>query len=490
MAVAATISNFDARMVMNCITYFLKMTVKYVEVVTNIENSFGNRDAIVRGKTQISVFLRKLVSEETDRMCWYLSYFKRMDPIKYMIMDVQSSQNMKNTGGMLKDALKYMEIIEQLADKIKIQYVQYPNNAAKKKFGREICKDYSNILSGMIFPSLSQMKKPYSSTTNRSISLISDSVIRINKVVEDSLIVFSSKDRPFLLKFECSDGVKRALIFKKVQSSALESIASNVFANGFLHSQIKPDSESFFSTEQSFYSILPISKTLIVLEVIEGIDTLHEYGNVTKHRNLAQSNNEFDAVRFEIKNIHKDFFVKTYYDLTPAEWFNRKVNLNVTMGFWWMVGAIFGIGDRNLKNIMIGPARGFVFIDFEALLGIGRELPCPETVRFRVGPLFRKFPGSLQLEDIYKPIMCSYFTYLKEQNIDFILYFSEILEHNGEKAFAAKKDFFMAKTLEEHLEKPFIIPFSSNYDHVESLIQTLAAPNAQVKMFEGWEPQF
>ena len=102
MAVAATMSNLDARMVMNCITYFLKMTVKYVEVVTNIENSFGNRDAIVRGKTQIGVFLRKLVSEETDRMCWYLSYFKRMDPIKYMIMDVQSSQNMKNTGGMIR----------------------------------------------------------------------------------------------------------------------------------------------------------------------------------------------------------------------------------------------------------------------------------------------------------------------------------------------------------------------------------------------------
>lgn len=479
----------DSKMIMNSVTYLMKAAVNYTDAVEK-SWEYGQSSPLIGGRQAFKKKIKELMVLENGRMCWHFYCFMNAGVVREAWEEFKREQYNSSELVNLESSIEHFTKVDFLTRKIKEDFGRNVPSAERKKNSKTICLEYSKILSGLIFPSLAQMKPPISlSSQNRSPLQIRKEV-KIVSVVPDSLVVFNSKDKPFLLRFHCTDGITRALIFKKVFNSALEPIVSNVFANGFLHSQSQAVSESFFSTEQTFYSILPITRELIILEVIDGIDTLCDYANIAKHQSLRQLNSDQDTVDLEIKCIQKDFFYRTYANLTPAAWFSRKLDLNVTMGFWWIVGAIFGIGDRNMKNIMIGPERGFVFIDFEALLGIGRELPCPETVRFRVGPLFRKFPGSQELRDLFKMIMCSYYSYIREHSTDFMLLFSEMLEHFGEKAFAAKSDFFKRKTLEEHLERFFSASKADDYEQIDTMIDTLSAPTAQAKMFEGWEPRY
>ena len=352
----------------------------------------------------------------------------------------------------------------------------------------QLFTSFPKIPDRLLFPGINQLKEKDSSSNTDSKR--GAHTVFIVKPVEKSMRIFSSKDKPFMVRFNCSDGVIRGLIFKLVSNSAQESIMASVLANAVAlgaFAQSRPTSDYFLGLHKdiSLYNIQPLAPDILVLEVVHEVETIGEF---IKRDFSTRSSSEQSAKEREVVELHKNFFQIMYGGCDCIDWFRRKMMVNYTYGFWWMIGAVFGVGDRNLRNIMIGKEKGLLFIDFEIMLGLGRNLPIPETVKMRLGPLFSALPGTLRLKELFKSVMVSYYQWLKENSKEFLLQFYELLCHRGEPAFSAKGEFYNEKTMKEHLVDFFAQADPDDYEQITIMMERETDPNAQKHMFHGWEP--
>lgn len=351
-----------------------------------------------------------------------------------------------------------------------------------KTIETEVSALFPTIPKNLLYPSMVQLKEKTGEEKKYKIYLRS--------MVEKSLQIFASKDAPFMIKFLCSDGVERPLIFKGVGNSAQESIISNVFANAVYLQELSPEgplADEFlgFHEKLALYNIQPIGKDIVIVEFLQGIQTVSDFirrDAVNRSCSATQSKDR------EVEELTKNYFENMYWECDPYEWFNRKLLVNYSYGFWSMIGAIFWIGDRNLKNIMVGRNTGFLYIDFEVILGLSRNLPYPETVRMRLGPLFSRFPGIWNTKEVFKNVMVSYYSWVKENRKEFILQFNELLCHRGESAFSAKTEFFSEVPINESFVDFFLHADPDDYSQVTSMIEKEQHHYAQKHMFPGWEP--
>jgi len=91
----------------------------------------------------------------------------------------------------------------------------------------------------------------------------------------------------------------------------------------------------------------------------------------------------YNRITEHFKPVFHHYFLETFPD--PSDWFQKRLNYTRSVAVNSMVGYITGLGDRHVNNILMDKSTGeLVHIDFGITFEIGKVLPTPETVPFRL----------------------------------------------------------------------------------------------------------
>eukprot|EP00834_Sanchytrium_tribonematis_P002025 NODE_56_length_28873_cov_1.243101.p1 type:complete len:1847 gc:universal NODE_56_length_28873_cov_1.243101:8720-3180(-) len=126
--------------------------------------------------------------------------------------------------------------------------------------------------------------------------------------------------------------------------------------------------------------------------------------------------------------ILKHFFFERYKD--PQTWYDAKILFIKSMAINNVVGAILGIGDRHLMNLLLDERTGEIcHIDFGFAFEQSKLLPCPEYVPFRLTREFVDAFGIYKIQGPYTVAMeKSLAAFRKKAN--FIMSSIEILKYD------------------------------------------------------------
>ena len=98
---------------------------------------------------------------------------------------------------------------------------------------------------------------------------------------------------------------------------------------------------------------------------------------------LPKKLKNYEEICDKIRPVFRHYFLEQY--LKPGVWFERQQNYIKSVAASSMIGYVLGIGDRHVQNILIDKLTGEVIhIDFGIAFEMGKNLPTPETVPFRL----------------------------------------------------------------------------------------------------------
>ncbi|EFW99426.1 phosphotidylinositol kinase [Grosmannia clavigera kw1407] len=152
------------------------------------------------------------------------------------------------------------------------------------------------------------------------------------------------------------------------------------------------------------YKVLPLTAASGLIEFVPHTVPLHEY-LMPAHERLhprdlrgAQCRKEISAVQTQPTNarvaayrrvasrfrpVMRYFFLETFPD--PDDWFARRLAYTRATAAVSMLGHVLGLGDRHGHNILLDARTGeVVHIDLGVAFEMGRVLPVPELVPFRL----------------------------------------------------------------------------------------------------------
>ncbi|KAF7632536.1 hypothetical protein Mgra_00008051 [Meloidogyne graminicola] len=88
---------------------------------------------------------------------------------------------------------------------------------------------------------------------------------------------------------------------------------------------------------------------------------------------------------------------------TSGSWWERTQNFARTTAVSSMIGALFGLGDRHLDNVLINLSTGqVVHVDWNVCFGKGKQLRVPEIVEFRLTGNIMHALGPTKVEGIFR----------------------------------------------------------------------------------------
>jgi ataxia telangiectasia mutated family protein len=152
------------------------------------------------------------------------------------------------------------------------------------------------------------------------------------------------------------------------------------------------------------YKVLPLTSTAGVIEFVPNTIPLHDYlmpahekyhpndmkgqacrkaiGDVqTKSVDLRLKT--FRSVCEKFQPVMRYFFTERFHD--PDEWFARRLAYTQSTAAISILGHVLGLGDRHGHNILLDAKSGeVVHIDLGVAFEMGRVLPVPELVPFRL----------------------------------------------------------------------------------------------------------
>ncbi|KAL2270361.1 hypothetical protein VTJ83DRAFT_2545 [Remersonia thermophila] len=152
------------------------------------------------------------------------------------------------------------------------------------------------------------------------------------------------------------------------------------------------------------YKVLPLTASSGLIEFVSNTIPLHEYlipaheryypkdlkgsqcrkeiGNA-QTKTVEQRIAVFRKVTERFRPVMRYFFMEYFPD--PDEWFQRRTAYTRTTAAISMLGHVLGLGDRHGYNILIDTKTGeVVHIDLGVAFEMGRILPVPEVVPFRL----------------------------------------------------------------------------------------------------------
>ncbi|RKF73426.1 Serine/threonine-protein kinase TEL1 [Golovinomyces cichoracearum] len=152
------------------------------------------------------------------------------------------------------------------------------------------------------------------------------------------------------------------------------------------------------------YKVLPLTNVAGIIEFVPDTMPLHEY-IIPAHERFypkdlkasrcrseiaaAQTKGPdvrikvFKAVTDRFHPVMRYFFTENFFD--PDEWFFKRLAYVRSTAAISILGHILGIGDRHAHNILLDRKSGeIVHIDLGIAFEMGRILPIPETVPFRL----------------------------------------------------------------------------------------------------------
>lgn len=81
--------------------------------------------------------------------------------------------------------------------------------------------------------------------------------------------------------------------------------------------------------------------------------------------------------------MFRHFFFENYP--SPHEWYKRRLAYTRSVATNSMVGYVLGLGDRHVENILLDKSTAeLIHIDLGIAFELGKILPTPETVPFRL----------------------------------------------------------------------------------------------------------
>ncbi|KXX80497.1 Serine/threonine-protein kinase tel1 [Madurella mycetomatis] len=152
------------------------------------------------------------------------------------------------------------------------------------------------------------------------------------------------------------------------------------------------------------YKVLPLTSSSGLIEFVSNTIPLHEY-LMPAHERYYPKDLKGSQCRKEISNaqtkttetrisvyrkvtdrfhpVMRYFFMENFPD--PDEWFHKRTAYTRTTAAISMLGHVLGLGDRHGHNILLDTKTGeVVHIDLGVAFEMGRVLPVPELVPFRL----------------------------------------------------------------------------------------------------------
>ncbi|AEO58033.1 Serine/threonine-protein kinase tel-1-like protein [Thermothelomyces thermophilus ATCC 42464] len=152
------------------------------------------------------------------------------------------------------------------------------------------------------------------------------------------------------------------------------------------------------------YKVLPLTSSSGLIEFVSNTIPLHEY-LMPAHERYYPKDLKGSQCRKEISNaqtkttetriavyrkvterfhpVMRYFFMEYFPD--PDEWFHKRTAYTRTTAAISMLGHVLGLGDRHGHNILLDTKTGeVVHIDLGVAFEMGRVLPVPELVPFRL----------------------------------------------------------------------------------------------------------
>ncbi|KXJ94255.1 phosphatidylinositol 3 [Microdochium bolleyi] len=152
------------------------------------------------------------------------------------------------------------------------------------------------------------------------------------------------------------------------------------------------------------YKVLPLTSVSGLIEFVSNTIPLHEYLMPAHERyypkdlkgshcrkeinNVSNKSNEvrvatYKKVTERFHPVMRYFFMENFVD--PDEWFAKRTAYTRTTAAISILGHVLGLGDRHGHNILLDSKTGeVVHIDLGVAFEMGRVLPVPELVPFRM----------------------------------------------------------------------------------------------------------
>ena len=162
---------------------------------------------------------------------------------------------------------------------------------------------------------------------------------KIKKILYKEIKIKSSITTPIYIPYECDDGTKSAILFKR------EDIRKDATAMAMAKLCKQILEENGISIPFISYEVVPTSPTSGFIEIVQKGKTLHEIFQEGTINNYLQIHNPDKKIGLILENYMK------------------------SLAFWTIFTYILGVGDRHLENIML-TSEGILFhIDYSFVLG-------------------------------------------------------------------------------------------------------------------------
>lgn len=246
--------------------------------------------------------------------------------------------------------------------------------------------------------------------------------------VEPSMSIASGVSAPKIITLVGSDGRRyRQLVKGGSDDLRQDAIMEQVFAAA--SSVLKRHR----STQQRnlgirTYKVLPLTASSGLIEFVPNTTPLHEYlmpaheryhpkdlkgSSCRKEISQVQSKSvetrlaTYKRVTERFQPVMRYFFMEYFVD--PDEWYAKRTNYTRTTAAISILGHVLGLGDRHGHNILLDTATGeVVHIDLGVAFEMGRVLPVPELVPFRLTRDIVDGMGVTKTEGIFR--RCCEFT--------------------------------------------------------------------------------
>ena len=176
------------------------------------------------------------------------------------------------------------------------------------------------------------------------------------------------------------------------------------------------------------YKVLPLTSASGLIEFVPNTIPLHEYlmpahekyypknlkgSQCRKEISQAQSKSTevrlatYKKVTDKFHPVMRYFFMEYFMD--PDDWFAKRTAYTRTTAAISMLGHVLGLGDRHGHNILLDSKTGeVVHIDLGVAFEMGRVLPVPELVPFRLTRDIVDSMGVTKTEGVFR--RCCEFT--------------------------------------------------------------------------------
>ncbi|ETS76781.1 hypothetical protein PFICI_12168 [Pestalotiopsis fici W106-1] len=246
--------------------------------------------------------------------------------------------------------------------------------------------------------------------------------------VDPSMSIASGVSAPKIITLVGSDGMRyKQLVKGGSDDLRQDAIMEQVFAAA--SSVLKLHR----STQQRnlgirTYKVLPLTASSGLIEFVPNTTPLHEYlmpaheryhpkdlkgSSCRKEISQVQSKSvetrlaTFKRVMDRFQPVMRYFFMEHFVD--PDEWYAKRTNYTRTTAAISILGHVLGLGDRHGHNILLDTVTGeVVHIDLGVAFEMGRVLPVPELVPFRLTRDIVDGMGVTKTEGIFR--RCCEFT--------------------------------------------------------------------------------